>query len=270
MNFNPNGGTNARAADHDQRHRTRPSSSQFDQPFQTQEPAGSPGRRHVERQHLRPRRQPATSSPRRNQQQRRHPGTGADRDDPNDGQLLRGDPGRLGPESRARRVRQRQRATINDLIVSQQYGSAGGTSYPTLGRARRRPRTPSASARRPGGRRRPTWARTRWPTSRSARTGPAIYRLQPRRLADSSGPITVQNPTVTAPDGGNTSFFPPGSHHRHQQPSIPGSAGDLDQPLAEPAQLLRHLVGRAQRGGRGGAHAAEGSVSSLRRRSGRA
>ena len=82
-----------------------------------------------------------------------------------------------------------------------------------------------------------------------------------------SSPETVLNPTITAPDGGNTSFFSAGFDHQHEQPSIPGPTGHPDQPLAEPAQLLRHLVGRAQCGGRRRVDETAGPLAHARPRS---
>ena len=45
--------------------------------------------------------------------------------------------------------------------------------------------------------------------------------------------------------------------HRHQQPAVPGPARDADQPVAEPAELLRHVVRGPQRRGRRGPDEAE-------------
>ena len=67
-----------------------------------------------------------------------------------------------------------------------------------------------------------------------------------------------RTPSVTAPDGGNTSFFIAGPDHRYQQPAVPWSSRrpptNLSQNLPT---LLRHFVGRAQRRGGGGPDAAE-------------
>ena len=48
--------------------------------------------------------------------------------------------------------------------------------------------------------------------------------------------MTLTDPAVTAPDGGNTSFFVPGSHHRHERlppyvPGQPSTATNLSQDL---------------------------------------
>ncbi len=52
-----------------------------------------------------------------------------------------------------------------------------------------------------------------------------------------TSPVTVTNPTITAPDGGNTSFFVPGQIARYLQPSVPGRAGDSSTNLVPTSQL---------------------------------
>ena len=111
-----------------------------------------------------------------------------------------------GSQSRARRVRPVRPAVDQrpDRLPAIRQRRRHVLSRP---RSATTPRpTRSAWVPCPGGRRRPTWARTRWPPSRSARPGPADPGLQCQRHALTS-PLTVQNPTITAPDGGNTTFF---------------------------------------------------------------
>ena len=98
-------------------------------------------------------------------------------------------------------------------------------------------------------------------------SGPSIIVRNPDGTLMTDRPVTVQNPTITAPDGGNTSFFRRAVIDT-SNPPLPGPAGDADEPVAEPAQLLRHVVGGPQRRGRGGPHDAEGARGSPRPRSG--
>ena len=101
---------------------------------------------------------------------------------------------------------------INDnenvnLVVNQQYGSAGGTYYPTSFGHHTDPSAVDVGAT-------PWWAPTPYlgqnPLANEpfSSDGPAIYVFSPNGQALSS-PTTVLAPTITAPDGGNTSFFPP-------------------------------------------------------------
>ena len=104
---------------------------EYDQPFETQEPAGSTATVTSQRLHLRAQRAPATwSSAPPQQQQRRDPGALADRQIPTAGsyfvaiQVVSGpNPGHV------------EFVGVNDtnvaLTISQQFGSAGGTYYPT-------------------------------------------------------------------------------------------------------------------------------------------
>ncbi len=164
-------------------------------------------------------------------------------------QLLRRDPGHLGLEPGPRRVRQRQREQLN-LTVSQQYGTAGGTSYPTLVRP---PHGPEYHRRRrdalvgagalpgpdPAGERAVQLVR------------PGALRLQhqrARRLTsphdgpepDASRPPTAATPRSSRPARSSTRRNPP-------FPGEPATSTNLSQDLPE---LLRHLVGHAQRRGR--------------------
>ncbi len=88
--------------------------------------------------------------------------------------------------------------------VSQEYGSAGGTSYPsTLGHA--------ASAATIGVGATPWWAPAPFlgqnPLANEpySSSGPGYIDLSPNGKPVT--PQVVQNPAITAPDGGNTSFF---------------------------------------------------------------
>ena len=93
----------------------------------------------------------------------------------------------------------------NDLIVSQQFGTAGGTYYPTsVGH--------NASANNIGVAAVPWWSPTPFlgqnplASEPFSSSGPSIQVFNTAGTALSS-PLTIQNPSVTAPDGGNTTFF---------------------------------------------------------------
>ncbi len=95
--------------------------------------------------------------------------------------------------------------STNDLIVSQQFGTAGGTSYPTsFGH--------NAAANTIGVGAVPWWSPTPFlgqnplASEPFSSSGPSIQVMDANGTPLSS-PLTVQNPTVTAPDGGNTTFF---------------------------------------------------------------
>ena len=97
--------------------------------------------------------------------------------------------------------------SADDLIVSQQYGTAGGTYYPTsVGH--------NAAANNIGVGAVPWWSPTPFLGQKPlasepfSSSGPEIQVFNASGTALSS-PLTVQNPTVTAPDGGNiTSNWP--------------------------------------------------------------
>ena len=93
----------------------------------------------------------------------------------------------------------------NDMIVSQQFGSAGGTFYPTsIGH--------NAQASTIGVGAVPWWSPTPFlgqnplASEPFSSSGPSIQVFNASGTALSS-PVTTQNPTITAPDGGNTTFF---------------------------------------------------------------
>ncbi len=110
--------------------------------------------------------------------------------------------------------------TNGAVNVSQQYGSAGGTSYPsTWGH--------HTTANNVGVGATPWWAPAPYlgqnPLANEpfSSTGPAlsIFNVNGVPLP---APVTVNNPTITAPDGGNTSFFAPGEIINTANPPNPG------------------------------------------------
>ena len=109
--------------------------------------------------------------------------------------------------------------STNDLIVSQQFGTAGGTYYPTsVGH--------NAAANTIGVGAVPWWSPTPFlgqnplASEPFSSSGPSIQVFNASGTALSS-PLTVQNPTVTAPDGGNTTFFERSSADT-SNPPLPG------------------------------------------------
>ena len=210
MNFNPNGGDEPRAADHDRRSPMPRSRFEYDQPY------ADPGAGGLDRgvvtsnvniYVINAATAPSSSAPRQPTTTSR-PRSPAVRHDSRRRQLLRRDPGRSGAQPGPRRVRRTSTTPTSTMIVSQQYGSAGGTYYPDLVRARRRrPNTIGVGAT-------PWWAPASLDLGQNplanepfSSDGPAHLRLQRRRHAADRARRLVQNPTVTAPDGGNTSFF---------------------------------------------------------------
>ena len=138
----------------------------------------------------------------------------------------------------------------NQLQVSQQFGSAGGTFYPaSFGH--------NTAANAFGGGAVPWWAASPFLSQSPLQSegfsgaGPALYVRNPDGSLKSGTVTPTLNPSIAGVDGGNTSFFVRRAADRHVQSAVPRPAGDVDQPLAGPPQLLRHLVGRAQRRRRG-------------------
>ena len=93
-----------------------------------------------------------------------------------------------------------------DVVVNPEYGSAGGTYYPSsIGH--------NATSEAIGVGATPWWAPAPYlgqnPLANEpfSSFGPSLAVLNASGVALSSGPVVVKNPTVTAPDGGNTSFF---------------------------------------------------------------
>ena len=96
----------------------------------------------------------------------------------------------------------------NTLTVSPQFGSAGGTYYPTSAGHETALNTIGVGAV-------PWWSPAPYlgqnplASEPFSSNGPGEYTLTPLGAAQS--PVIAQNPAVTAPDGGNTSFFIPGN-----------------------------------------------------------
>jgi hypothetical protein len=107
-----------------------------------------------------------------------------------------------------------------DVKVSTQFGAAGNTSYPdTYGH--------SAQANTIGVAAMPWWASAPYlgqsPLQNEpfSSPGPALVTMNPDG-SPLSAPQVIQNPSITAPDGGNTSFFPPGGTIDTSNPPFPG------------------------------------------------
>ena len=115
---------------------------------------------------------------------------------------------------------------VNDtngaVTVSTQYGTAGGTSYPSSFGHKTTANDIGVGAT-------PWWApasslgigQNPLQNEPFSSSGPAIYVYNVNGLPLSS-PVTVQNPSVTAADGGNTSFFTPGFTLDTSNPPFPG------------------------------------------------
>ena len=113
------------------------------------------------------------------------------------------------------------------MTVSPQFGSAGGTYYPTgVGHATATSNIGVGAI--------PWWTTPTYasdlvtPTSSLSSEGfssfgPAYSIFSPNGTALTS-PVLVQTPVVTGPDGGNTSFFPPGGVIDTSNPPFPGQA----------------------------------------------
>ncbi|MGP0069534.1 MAG: S8 family serine peptidase, partial [Isosphaeraceae bacterium] len=103
-------------------------------------------------------------------------------------------------------------ASFNDtntaLTVSQEFGSSGSTSYPSSYGHKTIPDTIGVAAV-------PWWSPAPYlganplASEPYSSCGPALFDLSPTGTATAA--TTVDNPTITAPDGGNTSFFSPGN-----------------------------------------------------------
>src|SRR5262249_59071109 len=115
--------------------------------------------------------------------------------------------------------------------VSQQFGSAGGTSYPTgYGH--------SAQANTIGIGAVPWWASTPFlgtsplKSEPFSSSGPSLTVLNPNGTPILGTPTPTQNPWVSGPDGGNTSFF--GQKIDTSQPTFfgnPTTSTNLSQDL---------------------------------------
>ena len=112
--------------------------------------------------------------------------------------------------------------SINDLIVPQTFGSAGGTFYPTTAGHNSAAATIGVGAV-------PWWAPAPYLSQSPllsepfSSAGPSITVRNPDGSL-MTNPVTVQNPAITAPDGGNTSFFEPGNiiNTSNNPPFVPG------------------------------------------------
>ncbi|MFI5457180.1 MAG: Ig-like domain-containing protein [Isosphaerales bacterium] len=126
--------------------------------------------------------------------------------------------------------------------VDQTYGSAGGTSYPsTFGH--------QAAANTIGVGATPWWAPSPYlgqnplanePFSSSG--GPSLTVFDPTGVPLAS-PVPVQNPTVTAPDGGNTSFFSAGFTLDTSNPPFPGEPASTTNLVPANQQALPVFFG---------------------------
>ncbi len=120
-----------------------------------------------------------------------------------------------------------------DAVPSEQYAAAGGTYYPSSVGHHTGVNNIGVGAT-------PWWAPAPYlgqnPLANEpfSSQGPGIYVFSPNGTALASGPIVSQNPSITAPDGGNTSFFSPGQIIDTSNPPFPGepaTATNLSQDL---------------------------------------
>ena len=117
-----------------------------------------------------------------------------------------------------------------DLTVSQQFGAAGGTYYPTTAGHNAAQNTIGVGAT-------PWWSPSPFlnqnplASEQFSSTGPSIIVRNPDGSLMSS-PVKVLNPTVTAPDGGNTTFFGPVIQTNNPPfPGQPATTTNLSQDL---------------------------------------
>ncbi len=108
-----------------------------------------------------------------------------------------------------------------DFLPSQEYGSAGGTYYPSSFGHETGANTIGVGAT-------PWWATTPYlgqnPLANEpfSSQGPGLYVFNANGSPLSAGTTLIQNPSVTGPDGGNTSFFTPGQTINTTDPPFPG------------------------------------------------
>ncbi len=119
-----------------------------------------------------------------------------------------------------------------NAVVSQQFGNAGTTYYPTTSGHASSPYTIGVGAM-------PWWGAAPWPSNATqinsepfSSQGPVINDLT--ASGQPTAPQLILAPTVTAPDGGNTSFFPPGGIIDTSNPPFPGEP-------ATPTNLSQNL-----------------------------
>ncbi len=129
-----------------------------------------------------------------------------------------------------------------NLVVSQQFGSAGGTFYPgTYGH--------SAAVNTIGVGATPWWAPTPFlgqnPLANEpfSSQGPALFVFNPDGSPIASGPILAQSPSVTGPDGGNTSFFSAGQTIDTSNPPFPGEPATTTNLVPPNQQALPTFFG---------------------------
>ena len=233
MNFNPNGGDQPRAADHHRRCQTPNIIFDYDQPFATQQPAG------IDRRPS-PRTSISTSST-------PPPATVVVGAAGNNNNVAMQEPLQdvTIPDAGSYYVAIQVVSGANpghveflnfnenvDLVVSPQYGSAGGTYYPTSFGHHTAAATIGVGAT-PWSAPSPYLGQNPLANEPFSSDGPAIYVFNANGTPISTGPTEVLNPTITAPDGGNTSFFSPGQIIDTSQPSVPGRAGHGHQPAQD-------------------------------------
>ena len=133
---------------------------------------------------------------------------------------------------------------VNDtnaaLAISQEYGSAGGTYYPSsFGH--------SAAAAAIGVAATPWWAPSPFigqnplATEPFSSPGPADIDLSPKGTP--IAPDLVQNPAITAPEGANTSFFIPGFKLNTANPPFFGEPASSTNLVPEGQQNLNVFFG---------------------------
>ncbi len=133
--------------------------------------------------------------------------------------------------------------TNGAVTVSTEYGNAGGTSYPSsFGHA--------TAANTIGVGATPWWApasslgigQNPLANEPFSSSGPALYVLNANGTPLAT-PLTVQNPSVTAPDGGNTSFFEPDFTLDTSNPPFPGEPASTVNLVPANQQALNVFFG---------------------------
>jgi hypothetical protein len=110
--------------------------------------------------------------------------------------------------------------TNGAIDVSTQYGTAGGTSYPSTFGHKTDVNTIGVGAT-------PWWApapylgQTPLASEPFSSSGPGLTVFSTAGVPLAS-PLDIQAPAITAPDGGNTSFFEPGFFLNTSNPPVPG------------------------------------------------
>jgi len=202
MNFDPSGGTNLLLPITVNEANTN-IDFQFDQPWATQEPTGSPGPTSQVDFYVLDGAGKVIASGTNNNVATQEPQQFVTI--PSTGSYFVAIELVSGPNPGHVEFAQFGQQSTNDMIVSQQFGSAGGTYYPTsFGH--------NASANNIGVGAVPWWSpppflgQSPLASEPYSSSGPEIQVLD-ENGAPLSSPLTIQNPSVTAPDGGNTTFF---------------------------------------------------------------